>query len=927
MEIVIKERIARRMRADLAEVQVFFAHAKKGWCERRDGEYEVDDDVVLDLSKLTANEVSRLHEALATSKILGTKVLAADVQKYLRAGTDGIEGMTARTVRQAAWLIEHTIASLPHHLLFSPDEYGGGSYVGYFVNDVDFTEEKHGRDGYEPPECDVTLVWIENDVRMSRTVNLKTEDVVGLGPEEILRRKGLVLETPELMARLRDETERYYQVREQVGKKHVARGIGLVDLDDAAEGKRSHVYRGRDSTIQLDLFGMTTPVVIDVLGETGEVDERRRRQPSVNVYRWHSWNLRFFSPSEDDLVRHLEADEDTDFEPATQVPVHPLVPCFDLRRHARLRVHLNNLEPYVFRRAVGDRLILPPRDRTLIEMLVDESANTFQDVVSGKGQSVNILSGGPAGTGKCLGFGTPVVMADGRVVEVQHVQTGDRLMGPDGRARTVLSTTTGRGPLYMITPVKGEPWVCNAVHVLTLVNSDTDDVIDIALDRWHAASANFRTRHKQFSVGVEKFEGNSPLPVDPYFLGVWFGDGSKHVNEAGVLRSIAVSKPDPEIRDVCRATAEAWGLHVREQMQTCMTYHLTTGNTGQSETNRLLVTMRDLLGPDLEMPDQYLRAPRAARLQFLAGLLDTDGELSGSYVITQRREDWARAIWWLARSLGFCSTIRTRIGRCPRSDGSVFEGTYWVVTISGDLDQLPLRISHKKASARRQIKVATRTGITTTLLGDGDYYGFTLDGDGRFLLGDFTVTHNTLTAEVLAEYKERPLYSVQCSQLGIDPETIEKNLAVVLQRANRWNAILLLDEADVYITKRGSSLQHNAIVGVFLRILEYAQCILIMTTNLAANVDDAIASRCIVRIGYEVPPPDDQIRIWRQLADLNAIAIDDGTILTFVAHHPRISGRDVKNLLKLASFVAKRNQRPVDIETLEFALQYKPTAS
>src|SRR4029077_4284711 len=183
MEIVIKERIALRMRTDLAEVQVFFAHAKKGWSKD-----EVHDDIVLDLSKLTLNEVERLHEVLATSKILGTKVLAADVKKYLRAGTDGIAGMTARTVRQAAWLIEHTIASLPHHLLFSPDTYGGGSYVGYFVNDVDFTEEKHGRDGYEPPECDFTLVWIDNDVRRSCTVNLRAEDVVGLGPDEILRR-------------------------------------------------------------------------------------------------------------------------------------------------------------------------------------------------------------------------------------------------------------------------------------------------------------------------------------------------------------------------------------------------------------------------------------------------------------------------------------------------------------------------------------------------------------------------------------------------------------------------------------------------------------------------------------------------------------------------------------------------------------------
>jgi AAA+ superfamily predicted ATPase len=198
----------------------------------------------------------------------------------------------------------------------------------------------------------------------------------------------------------------------------------------------------------------------------------------------------------------------------------------------------------------------------------------------------------------------------------------------------------------------------------------------------------------------------------------------------------------------------------------------------------------------------------------------------------------------------------------------------------------------------------------------------------NILSGGLPGTGKTLTAEVLAEYKERPLYSVQCSQLGVDPETIENNLAVILQRANRWNAILLLDEADVYITRRGSSLQHNAIVGVFLRILEYAQCILFMTTNRAADVDDAIASRCIVLINYELPPSSDQIRIWRQLAALNEVNISDDTLRAFVGEHPRLSGRDVKQLLKLASFVAKRDQSNIiTLAALEFALQYKPTAS
>ena len=139
--------------------------------------------------------------------------------------------------------------------------------------------------------------------------------------------------------------------------------------------------------------------------------------------------------------------------------------------------------------------------------------------------------------------------------------------------------------------------------------------------------------------------------------------------------------------------------------------------------------------------------------------------------------------------------------------------------------------------------------------------------------------------------------------------------------------VLLLDEADVYIARRGASLAHNAIVGVFLRMLEYASCILFMTTNRAGDVDDAIASRCIVKLVYHVPGVDAQCAIWRNLADLNKIPLADDVIRAFAEEHPAISGRDVKNLLKLASFIVAQRGGEVTRDVLDFALQYKPTAS
>lgn len=186
-------------------------------------------------------------------------------------------------------------------------------------------------------------------------------------------------------------------------------------------------------------------------------------------------------------------------------------------------------------------------------------------------------------------------------------------------------------------------------------------------------------------------------------------------------------------------------------------------------------------------------------------------------------------------------------------------------------------------------------------------------------------TGKTLTAEVYAEVMRRPLYNVQASQLGLGPEELEEALLKTFARAARWGAILLIDEADVYVAARGNNLEQNAIVGVFLRVLEYYQGILFMTTNRSDLVDDAIASRCIARIDYLVPLPQDQKRIWRILAETSGADISDETIDQIVQAHPKLSGRDVKNLLKLSMLMARAKKQPISLEMIELARRFKPT--
>src|SRR6266704_596866 len=183
----------------------------------------------------------------------------------------------------------------------------------------------------------------------------------------------------------------------------------------------------------------------------------------------------------------------------------------------------------------------------------------------------------------------------------------------------------------------------------------------------------------------------------------------------------------------------------------------------------------------------------------------------------------------------------------------------------------------------------------------------------------------TLTAEVYAESEEKALYSVQCSQLGTDPNDLEDELLKVFSRAQRWKAVMLLDEADVYVHERANDLQQNAIVGVFLRVLEYQSSILFLTTNRPEDVDDAIASRCIARLSYQVPSAEDQIKIWKVLAESSGILLSHTTVKEIVADNPGLSGRDVKNLLKLAALVMKNTGKSITKQTIEFVKKFKPT--
>jgi len=175
----------------------------------------------------------------------------------------------------------------------------------------------------------------------------------------------------------------------------------------------------------------------------------------------------------------------------------------------------------------------------------------------------------------------------------------------------------------------------------------------------------------------------------------------------------------------------------------------------------------------------------------------------------------------------------------------------------------------------------------------------------------------TLTAEVYSEIIKRPLYRVHSGQLGLNVAEMEKALKDTLTRAQRWGAVMLIDEADVYIKRRDDNISANAVVGVFLRVLEYFNGLLFLTTNRVDDIDEAIVSRCIAMIKYYHPHANDRHKIWKVMTQQFSLEIDESLISELVTIFPDATGRDIKGLTKLVIKFCLHKNIPADIEVFK----------
>eukprot|EP01121_Diplochlamys_sp_Union-15-3_P018421 TRINITY_DN6693_c0_g1_i1.p1 TRINITY_DN6693_c0_g1~~TRINITY_DN6693_c0_g1_i1.p1 ORF type:complete len:470 (+),score=88.16 TRINITY_DN6693_c0_g1_i1:105-1514(+) len=172
-----------------------------------------------------------------------------------------------------------------------------------------------------------------------------------------------------------------------------------------------------------------------------------------------------------------------------------------------------------------------------------------------------------------------------------------------------------------------------------------------------------------------------------------------------------------------------------------------------------------------------------------------------------------------------------------------------------------------------------------------------------FLLHGPPGSGKTLTAEAISEMLHRPLYSVSVGELGTDTSTLEKKLRDILDVASVWNAVILIDEADIFLERRSEhDIQRNAMVGIFLRLLEYHQGILFLTTNRVRDFDEAFYSRISVGLKYSELDRAAREKVWTNFLEVAKISGMDVKDLSQF----ELNGRQIRNTIRLAQALAKK---------------------
>jgi len=412
-----------------------------------------------------------------------------------------------------------------------------------------------------------------------------------------------------------------------------------------------------------------------------------------------------------------------------------------------------------------------------------------------------ILCLGKRRSGKSLSYGTKVLMYDGTIKNVEDIRVGEQVMGDDSTPRNVLETHSGTDTMYKVENKRGESYTVNSHHILSLKwsgkkiilerldkmsfqvryfdknktqlihkdfsyrNRDKESAfaeakcyydnivdnlyVDIPIKEYLGLSKKYQENLLGYQASALTFpEQTTSLPIDPYMIGYWLGDGSSANSD--------ITTQDSTVLHYFANNLSQYNLYLEYKRIYC--YKISSGY--RQKDNIFLKTLREFgMLNNKHIPHIYKCNTREARLRLLAGFIDADGHLGNrnDFEIKIKHEKLLDDIIYLCRSLGFTTYKHVKQTSWTNKGVKKF-GKAFRININGEgIHEIPTLIKRKQAQPRKERVNALVSQIKVTELPEDRYVGIELDGNNRYVLGNFIVTHNSwLVRDIFFHHKDIP---------------------------------------------------------------------------------------------------------------------------------------------------------------------------
>jgi hypothetical protein len=376
-------------------------------------------------------------------------------------------------------------------------------------------------------------------------------------------------------------------------------------------------------------------------------------------------------------------------------------------------------------------------------------------------------------------------MFSGKLKRAGDIKVGDQLMGDDSRPRKVLSICTGEDDMYEVIPVKGESFKCNKEHILVLRHrtghdDDKIETITISVYDYLKKSKSFKRRTRLFKPCIPlKFQNTHTPKISPYLLGLWIADGRKGRS------SFSVNHKDVEIEEFLYSEAqkiEGVEIAIANRQEQSKDIGLIVKQ--RKKANPIINYLKELnVLNNKHIPYQWKIMSVEDRLEFLAGYIDGDGYLHANFTTRYLSSSSIKAVTdgiaFICNSLGFNATQTTRSRYDKRTDKTY---TAYDLTIVGDIERIPTKIKRKQINGKSRETAWNIFPFEIKPLGRGEYCGFTLDDNHKFLLGSFIVSHNTFCSIVaMLVHAQRNKKLIRCAVVRDTHENIKISVVRAVQ--------------------------------------------------------------------------------------------------------------------------------------------------